>query len=182
MTGSLPSQEVDHLNHVRDDNRWANLRQASRKQNCKNKGRYANSSKIYPGVAWSERAKKWIATIWSDGKQTHIGTFTGPDEAILARKHAEKAHGFHINHAAMTTGETTMSTYAVFGMTEHFAREEARKKTPTSNGRRELTMDEGAEKVEQRVARVMAGKRVVQLSGMFDAPPVCRAVHQADAE
>lgn len=103
MTGSLPSQEVDHLNHVRDDNRWANLRQASHKQNCKNKGRYANSSKIYPGVAWSERAKKWIATIWSDGKQTHIGTFTGPDEAILARKHAEKAHGFHINHAAMTT-------------------------------------------------------------------------------
>jgi len=55
-------------------------------------------------------------------------------------------------------------------MTERFAREEARKKTPTSNGKRELTMDERAEKVEQRVARVMAGKRVVQLSGMFDAP------------
>lgn len=63
-----------------------------------------------------------------------------------------------------------MSTYAVFGMTERFAREEARKKTPTSSGKRELTMDEWAEKVEQRVARVMAGKRVVQLSGMFDAP------------
>lgn len=63
-----------------------------------------------------------------------------------------------------------MSTYAVFGMTERFAREEARKKTPTSDGKRELTMDEWSQKVEQRVARVMAGKRVVQLSCMFDAP------------
>jgi hypothetical protein len=63
-----------------------------------------------------------------------------------------------------------MSTYAVFGMTEHFAREEAKKKTPTWKGGRELTLEEWLEAVEARVARTMAGKRIVQLSSMFDAP------------
>ncbi|MFJ2364803.1 hypothetical protein ACIPIN_14110 [Pseudomonas sp. NPDC087697] len=43
-----------------------------------------------------------------------------------------------------------MSTFAVFGMTEHFAREEAKRKV--------------------RVIKIMDGKRIAQLSRMFDAP------------
>lgn len=63
-----------------------------------------------------------------------------------------------------------MSTYAVFGMTEHFARDEARKKTATKSGGRDLTEQEWLERVEARVQKIMEGKRIVQLSGMFDAP------------
>jgi len=63
-----------------------------------------------------------------------------------------------------------MSTFAVFGMTEHFAREEASKKTPTSVGKPQLTEAQWLEAVERRVEQVMAGARVAQLSALFDAP------------
>lgn len=64
-----------------------------------------------------------------------------------------------------------MSTFAVFGMTEHFAREEARKKTPTNVGKTQLTEAQWLEAVERRVEQVMAGARVAQLSALYDAPP-----------
>lgn len=63
-----------------------------------------------------------------------------------------------------------MSTFAVFGMTEHFAREEAKKKTPTTVGKTELTPSQWLAAVESRAEKTMASSRIVQLSSMFDAP------------
>lgn len=69
-----------------------------------------------------------------------------------------------------------MSTFAVLGMNEHFAREEAKRKVrgyKIEKGHRiELTMSQWLLAVEERVVRIMDGKRVAQLSSMFDAPPV----------
>ena len=36
MTGSWPSEQIDHVNHIKSDNRWSNLREASRAQNTQN--------------------------------------------------------------------------------------------------------------------------------------------------
>ncbi|MGV8865226.1 MAG: hypothetical protein ACOH2T_29320 [Pseudomonas sp.] len=59
-------------------------------------------------------------------------------------------------------------------MNEHFAREEAKKKVrdfKIEKGRRiDLSMSQWLQAVEDRVIKVMDGKRVVQLSSMFDAP------------
>ncbi|MFB8829099.1 hypothetical protein ACE0DR_06240 [Azotobacter sp. CWF10] len=63
-----------------------------------------------------------------------------------------------------------MSTFAVFGMAEHYAREEARKNTPTSVGKIELTEQQWLAAVEARAQKTMSSARVVQLSGMFDVP------------
>jgi hypothetical protein len=67
-----------------------------------------------------------------------------------------------------------MSTFAVFGMNENFAREEAKKKVRdfrVEKGRRiDLTMSQWLQAVEDRVIKVMDGKRVVQLSCAYDAP------------
>ena len=36
MTAQWPSEELDHINGLRWDNRWCNLRQVSHAQNCSN--------------------------------------------------------------------------------------------------------------------------------------------------
>lgn len=36
MTGSMPEDEVDHINGIRSDNRWANLRVCDQSQNRQN--------------------------------------------------------------------------------------------------------------------------------------------------
>lgn len=67
-----------------------------------------------------------------------------------------------------------MSTFAVFGMSENWAREEARENTSTQktvDGKRlERTIREWEEAVEAQVVKIMAGKKCVRLSPFFDAP------------
>ncbi|QHF38588.1 hypothetical protein PS893_01748 [Pseudomonas fluorescens] len=67
-----------------------------------------------------------------------------------------------------------MRTFAVFGMNEYFAREEAKRKVrdfKIEKGKRiELSMSQWLQAVEDRVVKIMDGKRVAQLSSMFDAP------------
>lgn len=74
-----------------------------------------------------------------------------------------------------------MTTFAVFGMSESWAREEAKESTSThkmEDGKRiERTIAEWEEAVAIEVARIMASKKSVRLSPMFDAPPVRPAVH-----
>lgn len=67
-----------------------------------------------------------------------------------------------------------MSTFAVFGMSENWAREEAKEHTPTFknvDGKRiDLTVTEWQAEVEAQIAKIMGGKKCVRLSPMFDAP------------
>lgn len=67
-----------------------------------------------------------------------------------------------------------MTIFAVFGMSENWAREEAREITGTIkvvDGKRiELTIPEWEVAVEAQVAKIMAGKKCVRLSPFFDAP------------
>lgn len=74
-----------------------------------------------------------------------------------------------------------MSTFAVFGMSESWARDEAKETTGTHKmegaKRVERTIAEWEEAVEAEVARIMASKKSVRLSPMFDAPPVRPAVY-----
>ncbi|MDD1976969.1 hypothetical protein [Pseudomonas tussilaginis] len=64
-----------------------------------------------------------------------------------------------------------MSTFAVFGMTAGVALAEARKITRTSRlPTQGLTLPEWNAAVEKTAAKIMAGKKVKQLSQLFDAP------------
>jgi hypothetical protein len=67
-----------------------------------------------------------------------------------------------------------MTTFAVFGMSESWAREEAKETTSThrmGDGKLvERTIAEWEAAVAAEVARIMASKKSVRLSPMFDAP------------
>lgn len=96
--GEWPSEEVDHINGDRSDNRLCNLRAVSRAENSKNVSVHKDNSVGIIGVSWYPRLEKWCARICVDGERHHIGVYGCIGQAIRARKQAERAHGFHENH------------------------------------------------------------------------------------
>jgi len=77
ITGKWPENQIDHINGIRNDNRFYNLREATQSQNS------ANSSKRnsigYKGVC--KRFNKWESQIKIDGKKIHLGYYDTPEEA-----------------------------------------------------------------------------------------------------
>lgn len=53
MTGEWPQHEVDHINRNRSDDRWCNLREATRSQNCYNKESRGRRGIYCCGNQWS---------------------------------------------------------------------------------------------------------------------------------
>ena len=96
-TGSWPDQ-VDHINGVRLDNRWENLRDASHQENMQNMSRPINNTSGVCGVSWDKNKNKWQANIRENGKQKFIGRFDKFEDAVKARKVAEQSLGYHKNH------------------------------------------------------------------------------------
>ncbi len=72
--GEFPPDEIDHINRKRDDNRVANLRPATRKQNCRNVSARSNSKSGIRGVCWSKKRRTWEAFINLDGKSKYLGS------------------------------------------------------------------------------------------------------------
>jgi len=95
--------EIDHINGDRKDNRIKNLRLVTRSQNNKNRSLQSNNTSGYPGVIWYKSRSKWYVTIKSNSKDNFLGYFTNKEEAIAARKKAEKEFGFHENHGRERT-------------------------------------------------------------------------------
>lgn len=81
MTGHFPENSIDHINHIKDDNRWANLRAATTAQNRANTKKRINNKSGYKGVSWDKQKKKWCAKITHMSKQMHIGYYTTAEEA-----------------------------------------------------------------------------------------------------
>jgi len=96
-TGTWPS-EIDHINGVPGDNRWANLREVTHTQNHRNKKRPANNTSGVVGVYWHSSNSTWVARIELNEKRANLGSFATFDEAVAARKAAELEYGFHPNH------------------------------------------------------------------------------------
>jgi len=100
--GDYPEAEIDHINHVRSDNRVCNLRVVSSLVNGQNKSFYASNSSGVCGVNWYKNYNKWNAQIQVDGKKINLGYFVEFSEALNARKNAEVLYGFHENHGDLT--------------------------------------------------------------------------------
>ena len=102
MTGSFPKNQADHINHIRDDNRWCNLRDVTNMENQQNRTLQSNNTSGVDGVNWHSKQRMWNTRITVNGKRIHIGCFNTSEEAIRAKKHAEKLYGFHANHGKLS--------------------------------------------------------------------------------
>lgn len=88
------SLQVDHINCI--STACCNpehLRQISGAGNMQNqRALRANNTSGHPGVYWSKRHEKWYAQIKVGGTHTYLGSFTNLDDAIAARKAAERQY------------------------------------------------------------------------------------------
>lgn len=84
--GEWPSNEIDHRNRVRHDNRWVNLRPATSKQNKENRSPDRRNKSGHRGISWHAGASKWQAHI----AHKYLGVFADLDAAVTARKAAER--------------------------------------------------------------------------------------------
>lgn len=97
MTGRMP-EEVDHINGVRSDNRWANLRPANRSVNMKNLSRNSANTSGKTGICWDKNRGKWLAYINAGGKRLHNKRFSDREDAERQRDKWSKEYAFHENH------------------------------------------------------------------------------------
>lgn len=91
MTGKWPSADIDHKNKVKTDDRFANLRSASRQENMANRRGWSKSG--FKGVR-EHKPGRFSALITVNGKQKHLGVFDTP----------ENAHKAYVNAAAKSFG------------------------------------------------------------------------------
>lgn len=96
MTGSIPLY-VDHINRCRSDNRWCNLREATKAENCRNSSKRKDNTSGVKGVSWNKEKSKYRAYIMFDHKQIHLGFFDTKDAARTA--YIEAAKTYHKNFA-----------------------------------------------------------------------------------
>lgn len=89
--GSWPTQQIDHINGDRSDNRILNLREATASQNGANQKARPNKCG-FKGVV--KNREKWAAKIVRNGKRYHLGSFETPLLAHRAYMQAAiKLHG-----------------------------------------------------------------------------------------
>lgn len=98
MNNAWPEHEIDHINGNGADNRLVNLRDVDHSENGKNQRRPGSKTSGVVGVDYHKKDRRWRARITSKGRVMLIGAFDTLEEAIAARKAAEREHGFHPNH------------------------------------------------------------------------------------
>ena len=80
--GAWPLEQIDHINGVRDDNRIANLRDATNTDNCRNAKKRRDTRCALKGVYME--GKRFCASICVRGKNIRLGLYDTEEEAHAA--------------------------------------------------------------------------------------------------
>ena len=93
--GSLPADQIDHIDGDRLNNAIDNLREATNQQNAANRPALRTNRHGAKGVAIARRVRKparYRARIRVNNKLIHLGYFPTSDEAAAAYLSAAKVH------------------------------------------------------------------------------------------
>ena len=93
MTGKWPEEEIDHINGIRNDNRFSNLREADRTLNNQNRRNAGEINKLgFLGVSLHKRDQKITAQIKINGKTKWLGYYKTPELAHAAYLSAKRQY------------------------------------------------------------------------------------------
>lgn len=91
MTGEWPSALIDHIDNDGLNNRWSNLRQATRSQNAANSRLAKTNTSGLKGASFCKANGRWRATIKIDGRQAWLGYHDTAESAHAAYMAAARA-------------------------------------------------------------------------------------------
>jgi len=94
MEGYFPENEMDHINRVRHDDRWVNLRAVTHMCNLRNVGIKSNNTSGITGVCFDKKNSKWLSYIILFGKFNNLGRYKNKIDAANRRWESEKENGF----------------------------------------------------------------------------------------
>jgi len=105
-TSAWPDGEIDHIDGDRSNNRLLNLRDVDRRNNAKNQRLNSRNKSGTMGVRFHSRDKRWEASIGCKRTLIFLGCFSTKEEAVAARKDAERKYGYHANHGRVSVEVT----------------------------------------------------------------------------
>lgn len=98
MNKKFPDYNIDHIDNNGLNNKWENLREATPKENGRNKKKYGCNTSGYKGVTWHENRKKWVSQATLDGKTHYLGGYNTAEDAYDAYlTFIKKNHGDFYN-------------------------------------------------------------------------------------
>lgn len=81
-TGEMPAAMIDHVNGDGLDNRWGNLREATREQNSQNRRLDMRSTTGVTGVTFSKAKGTYKVHIQANGVREYLGSYSDREDAV----------------------------------------------------------------------------------------------------
>lgn len=92
MTGRMPKLDIDHINRIRNDNRFCNLREISRSHNLENSVVAKSHNKSTGILGAYANGRGFISRICIRGKDMYLGYYGTAAEAHAAYMAAKNKH------------------------------------------------------------------------------------------
>jgi len=90
VKGNWPADTIDHINRIKTDNRWENLRLATAAEQAGNISISRRNTSGHRGVSWSKRESKWRVTL----RRKELGVYVDKEQAIAVyNEHAKRHYG-----------------------------------------------------------------------------------------
>jgi len=84
MTGTWPTEQIDHIDMDKSNNKWDNIRIATPSQNGANVQARTNNTSGSKGICIDKRRHTYNARIMKKGKRHHLGSYIDLSSAIQA--------------------------------------------------------------------------------------------------
>ena len=91
-TGVWPIGEIDHEDGCRSNNRFENLRSATRRENMQNLTKQARNTSGHVGAFWSQSKQRWKSQINTETGLVFLGYFSSAEDAGAAYAAAKAIH------------------------------------------------------------------------------------------
>lgn len=92
VTETWPDSLIDHIDGIRSNNAFSNLRLANCQQNAANSKISKNNTSGYKGVYWLKQRSLWAAKVNVGPKQIYLGSFQKAEDAARAYEQGAKRY------------------------------------------------------------------------------------------